>query len=69
MTEWDEDVYVMMTRLEDGAFWDTSNSGMYNKETYYLSREAKEGDIAGRVPANLGVTWKVLFLNYDEEGK
>ena len=67
LTEWDDEVYLMMTRLEDGATWDETNSGMYHKETYYYNREDDKGNFAGRVPVKDGTTWKLLFLNYDKE--
>lgn len=67
LTEWDPSVYVMMTRLEDGAIWDETNSGMYHAETYYYNREAKDGNIVGRVPVKTNVEWQLLFLNYERD--
>ena len=68
LTEWEPEIYVMMTRLEDGAVWDTSNSGMYAAETYFYNRETrKDGDITGRVPVKTNVDWQLLFLNYDKD--
>jgi len=64
--EWGQDVDLMITRLDDGAVWSESNSAMFSPETFYFNREAKDGDIAGRVPVNAGTTtWNLLFLNYN----
>ena len=66
-TEWEGDVYVMMTKLEGDQAWDETNSAMYSSETYYYNnREGKE-DTAGRVPVDPGTSWRVLMLNYHEE--
>ena len=59
----------MMTKLEDGAEWNTSNSGLFSAETYYYSRDSDDGNIAGRIPVSPGNTWRVLFLNYNTEGE
>ena len=40
---------------------------MYSAETFYWSRETKEGDAAGRVPVGDGQTYHMLLLNYSEE--
>jgi len=37
MDEWSNDIYVMITNLKDGATWNSSNSAMYSKETYYYN--------------------------------
>ena len=67
-TEWEEDVYVMMTKLVGDEAYDTSNSAMYSSETYYYNnRENDKGDFAGRVPVEKGNTWRVLLLNYNDE--
>lgn len=49
-TEWQDDVFVMFTRLPSDVGYSAANSAMYSKETFYWSRETKEGDWAGRVP-------------------
>jgi len=49
-TEWQDDVYVMFTRLDTDTAYKAANSAMFSKETFYWSRETKEGDWAGRVP-------------------
>ena len=68
MTEWESDLYVMMTKLEDGAAWDENNSAMYSKETYYYNnREGKNGDTTGRVPTKSNQKWQVLIFNYHED--
>ena len=57
-----------MTKLEDGAEWDASNSALFSKETYYYNQETKEGDTAGRVPTKSNQKWQVLiFNNHDDD--
>lgn len=69
LTEWEDNLYVMMTKLEDGAVWDASNSGLFSAETYYYSRDSDDGNIAGRIPLSSGNAWRVLILNYNTEGE
>ena len=65
--EWGEDVYLMITRLDEGAIWSVENSAMFSEDTFHYNREAKDGDIAGRVPVAAGTTtWNLLFLNYNQ---
>ena len=67
-TEWDKDVYVMMTKLGENDVYDEKTSAVYSTQTYYYnSLEAKDGNIAGRVPVDPGTQWRVLMLNYDSE--
>lgn len=69
MTEWNENISVMITKLEDGAIWDETNSGVYHEETFWYNPKTDDGDVAGRVPVKPGVTWKMLMLNYDSEAE
>ncbi len=66
-TEWQDDLYVMFTRLEKEQAYDATTSAMYSAETFYWSREHKEGDVAGRVPVGKEQTYHVLLLNYSDK--
>ena len=58
----------MMTKLKvTDADWNENNSALYSKETYFYNTEAKDGDIAGRVPVKKGEKWRVLMLNYNAQ--
>ena len=57
----------MLTRLEEGESYDATTSAMYSKQTFYWSRETKEGDQAGRIPVSKDQTYHVLLLNYNKE--
>jgi len=65
--EWQEDIFVSMTKLVGTATFDESNSALYTLDSYHYNREAKDGDIAGRVPVSEGTQWKVLMVNFDKE--
>ena len=68
-TEWQDDLYVMFTRLdkEKDQQYDANTSAMYSAETFYWSRETKEGDAAGRIPVGDGQEYHVLMLNYSDK--
>jgi hypothetical protein len=56
--EWGEDMFLMMTRLDDGAVWSDANSAMFSADTFYYNRETKlDGDTAGRVPVATTTIW------------
>ncbi len=68
MTEWTDDLFVMITNLKNDATWDASNSAMYSKETYYYNHsEDDKGDFTGRVPVTATSSWRLLILNYNED--
>ena len=67
--EWDDDVYVTLTKLSEGKDYDTSTSQQQSSETYYWNREHKDGDLAGRVPVNLNERVKLMMINYNKEAK
>ena len=67
-TEWQEQIDVMMTKMTAAdADWKPDNSALFSKDTFYYNTEAKDGDIAGRVPVKKGEKWRVLMLNYDAQ--
>ena len=43
-TEWESEVYVMMTKLTGDQDWDETNSAMYSAETYYYNNREGETD-------------------------
>ena len=48
-SEWKDDLFVSFTRLVDDAVYDDNTSQISYSNTFYWNREAKEGDLAGRV--------------------
>ena len=67
LNQWGEDVDVSITRMANGAPFDENISALYSKETFYLNREAKDGDLTGAVPVKPGNSWMAVFINYDLE--
>ena len=65
-SEWGEDIYIDLTKLEDGAEWNDSNSAMYSAETYWYNRDTDDGDLAGRIPVKDNLRWMLVMLNYDK---
>jgi len=39
---------------------------MSSSSTFYWNRDAKDGDLAGRVLVKQETTWVALFLNYNK---
>lgn len=66
-TEWESDLYVSMTKLLKDDSFDENTSQISYKDTYYWNREAKDGDLAGRVLVKPDDTWTVLFINNNKE--
>ena len=65
--EWQDDLFVSMTKLEGSANYDTSTSAIYSKETFYWNRDTDDGDLAGRVPVKKDTTWRLLMINYNKD--
>ena len=64
-TEWMDNVSIMMTKLKSDEVWDTENSALFSKETYFYNREHDDGDVTGRVPVTKDSNWELLMINYD----
>ena len=62
-TEWQSDIFVSITSLEPNEDWDEDTSQISYKNTFYWNREAKDGDLAGRVLVKPYETWYALFVN------
>ena len=62
-TEWQNDLFVSVTKLEEDDEWDGDTSQISYKNTFYWNREAKDGDLAGRVLVKTSDTWVALFVN------
>ena len=62
-TEWQEDLFVSLTRLAKDDDFDQDTSQISYKDTYYWNREAKDGDLAGRVLLKSEERWYALFVN------
>ena len=62
-TEWEKDVFVSVTKLEEDDEFDGETSQISYKNTFYWNREAKDGDLAGRVLVKPTETWYALFVN------
>ena len=61
--EWQSDLFVSVTKLEEDDDWDEDTSQISYKNTFYWNREAKDGDLAGRVLVKPSETWYALFVN------
>ena len=68
-TEWQDDVYVMLTQLKRDTALNETNSKISSAETWYYNRNTKEGDWAGRLPVTEDKKWHLLMLNYDEKNE
>ena len=66
-SEWQEDLFVTMTRLEGSEVFDEATSQISYKNTFYWNREAKDGDLAGRVLVKPEDEYTVLFINNNKE--
>ena len=66
-TEWQSDLYVSLTKLEKDQEFDENTSQISYKNTFYWNREAKDGDLAGRVLVKPEETWTVLLVNNNKE--
>ena len=57
-TAWMNDLFITFTRVvttnETYPTYDEYTSQLSNDKTWYWNREAKDGDLAGRVPVNVG---------------
>ena len=66
-TEWQSDLYVSLTKLLKDDIFDKDTSQISYKNTFYWNREAKDGDLAGRVLVKPEETWTVLLINNNKE--
>ena len=62
-SEWQKDIFTTLTKLEEGEEFDGTTSQISYKNTFYWNREAKDGDVAGRVLVKPKETWYALFVN------
>ena len=67
MTEWQDEIYVQMIRLEDNDVFDKASSTQYATNSFYYTREAKDGDIAGRVPVAKKQKYTLVMINYSDD--
>lgn len=65
-SEWMDEIDVMLTLLEADDIYDNETSQMSSSSTFYWNRDAKDGDLAGRVLVKQETTWVALFLNYNK---
>ena len=66
-TEWQSDLYVSLTKLLKDDIFDKDTSQISYTNTFYWNREAKDGDLAGRVLVKPEETWTVLLINNNKE--
>jgi len=56
-----------MFRLEDGTVFDKDSSTLFAQNSFYYTREAKDGDLAGRVPISNKQSYHLVMINKGEE--
>lgn len=67
MTEWQDDIYIQLFRMDKTAAFDQSTALLATENTFRYDRETKQGDQAGRVPVKSDQKYQLVIINYGDE--